>query len=401
MEIQEALRWTDELIFARTGKHLDSLQRAILEGAWEGKGYKEIAEKYHCSGDHVKKSASEFWKLLSDLLGENVRKKNVRSLVENGVFSFYNDAVHIGNNINVCDDPENHSKKPKNRSPSNTSKESQPRHDLSQAPEYDHPLYNFTNELAILKQWILEEKSRIVILTGLSGIGKTALARQLVEQIKDNFVRILWRSHRKFPSLNALQSNIIEFLAAPSPLKNPSMINYFNSRSSILDYLRNHRCLIILDDFHETLTPGEFIGHYRPEYQNYGQLLNEIGQLNHNSCLLLLSWEKPLEIATLEAENIYCKTLPIPGLGKSASQLLTARKLKDKHQWSRLIELYNGNPLWLNIIATAILDLFNGSVQQFLSYSTLYLGDLEPILKQHYQRLCESEKILLRWLAQQ
>ena len=66
-----------------------------------------------------------------------------------------------------------------------------------------------------------------------------------------------------------------------------------------------------------------------------------------------------------------------------------------------MIELYNGNPLWLNIIATAILDLFNGSVQQFLSYSTLYLGDLEPILKQHYQRLCESEKILLRWLAQQ
>ncbi len=404
MEIQEALRWTDELIFARTGKHLDSLQRAILEGAWEGKGYKEIAEKYHCSGDHVKKSASELWKLLSDLLGEDVKKKNVRSLVENGVFSFYNDVVNdvvnIGNQINLCNELYNHPNSKKKRSPS-TPNNTEPRHDLSQAPEYDHPLYNCTDSLAILKQWILEEKSRIVILTGLSGIGKTALARQLVEQIKDNFDRILWRSHRKFPSLNALQSNIIEFLAPASPLKNPSMINYFNSRSSILDYLRNHHCLIILDDFHETLTSGEFIGHYRPEYQNYGQLLNEIGQLNHNSCLLLLSWEKPLEIATLEAENIYCKTLPIPGLGKSASQLLTARKLKDKHQWSRLIELYNANPLWLNIIATAILDLFNGSVQKFLSYSTLYLGDLEPILKQHYQRLCESEKILIRWLAQQ
>ena len=38
MEIQEALQWTDELIFTTTGKHLDSLQRAILEGAWQGKG---------------------------------------------------------------------------------------------------------------------------------------------------------------------------------------------------------------------------------------------------------------------------------------------------------------------------------------------------------------------------
>ena len=62
---------------------------------------------------------------------------------------------------------------------------------------------------------------------------------------------------------------------------------------------------------------------------------------------------------------------------------------------------YNGNPLWLNIIASTILDLFNGSVQEFLSYPTLFLGDLEPILKQHYQRLCESEQILLQWLANQ
>ena len=33
MEIQEALQWTDNLIFAKTGKHLDSLQGAILKGA--------------------------------------------------------------------------------------------------------------------------------------------------------------------------------------------------------------------------------------------------------------------------------------------------------------------------------------------------------------------------------
>ena len=55
MEIQDALQWTDELIFARTGKHLESLQRAILEGAWEGKGYKDISGDYHCSSDHVRK----------------------------------------------------------------------------------------------------------------------------------------------------------------------------------------------------------------------------------------------------------------------------------------------------------------------------------------------------------
>jgi hypothetical protein len=115
MEIQEALQWTDNLIFATTGKHLDSLQRAILEGAWEGKGYKDISDKYHCGNDHVRKSASELWKLLSDMLGEDVKKKNVRSLIENRIFSSFNNAeVQIGhhiNHINLCSDRYNHSKK--------------------------------------------------------------------------------------------------------------------------------------------------------------------------------------------------------------------------------------------------------------------------------------------------
>jgi hypothetical protein len=119
MEIQEALQWTDELIFATTGKHLDSLQRAILEGAWEGKGYKDISDKYHCSSDHVRKSASELWQLLSDMLGDDVKKKNVRSLIENRVFSYFNQGVqigNIGNNVNLCSDLYNHSKK-KDRPP--------------------------------------------------------------------------------------------------------------------------------------------------------------------------------------------------------------------------------------------------------------------------------------------
>ncbi|GAB4283975.1 MAG: hypothetical protein Fur0025_14420 [Oscillatoriaceae cyanobacterium] len=59
MEIQEALQWTDNLIFASTGKHLDSLQRAILEGVWNGKEYQDISEEYHCTKDHVRKSACD------------------------------------------------------------------------------------------------------------------------------------------------------------------------------------------------------------------------------------------------------------------------------------------------------------------------------------------------------
>lgn len=277
MEMQEALQWTDDLVFARTGKHLDSLQRAILEGVWEHQEYQDIAEKYHCSTDHIRKSASELWKILSDLLGDDVKKKNVRARIENGIFFYYNDGVQIGDQINLCRELYGHPKTGKKGSPdSATHNKSAPCHDLSQAPE-NICFYSRTDELATLKQWILKEHSRIITITGLSGIGKTALARQLVEDIKDNFDRILWRTHQRFLTLNALQSHLAEFFAPPSPTKNSSVINSLNAHNSLLDYLRSQRWLIILDDFQETLNPGEFIGNYCPEYQKYGQWIQEMG----------------------------------------------------------------------------------------------------------------------------
>ncbi|TAH17572.1 MAG: ATPase, partial [Oscillatoriales cyanobacterium] len=56
----------------------------------------------------------------------------------------------------------------------------------------------------------------------------------------------------------------------------------------------------------------------------------------------------------------------------------------------------------LNIIAATIWELFDGSVSLFLADGTdLFLGDLEPILESHLERLSESEKKALYWLASQ
>ena len=57
--------------------------------------------------------------------------------------------------------------------------------------------------------------------------------------------------------------------------------------------------------------------------------------------------------------------------------------------------------MWLNTPAAAIQDLFNGNVSDFLSYDSLVLGDLEYLLHQHFQRLSDSEKQVMSWLANQ
>ncbi len=89
------------------------------------------------------------------------------------------------------------------------------------------------------------------------------------------------------------------------------------------------------------------------------------------------------------------------GLGEFAAEILAEKELNNEHKWSELIQLHRGNPSWINITAATIADLFNGSVDRFLSYPSLFLGDLEPILEEYYQRLSPSEKMLILWLANQ
>ena len=398
MDIQKAIEWTDEQVFSKTGKHLDSLQRTILEGTLENQTYKQVAEDFHCTKDHTKRVASELWKLLSDVLGENIKKSNVRSIIEKAKFSqisnFISDYIHIGGDINFCNEhcPDHKSKKaPKNRSPSTPSNQkAKKRYDFTEAPEFA-PIYNRSNEITRLKGWMLDEKIRIVNLCGLPGMGKTALARELVEQIKENFDCILWRNCSNTLTLQCLKTQLIEFLSANGEIQLPSVI----------DYLRSHSCLIILDELQELFASGELAGTYLPDCQDYGKFWEQLARSPHQSCFLLLSWETPTEIVSLERENRHCRSLKLGGLGESAVDILDSKGLTDSDKWGELIRIYGGNPSWLNIIASTIQDLFDGSVDRFLSYPSLFLGDLESRLQGYYQRLSASEKLVIRWLANQ
>lgn len=95
----------DELVFAQTGQHLDSLQVAILKGVLNGQKYAEVAKDYNCTSGHAKDEAYELWRVLSKALGEDLNKSNVRATVERlGVANSYShlvNPVQVGS-INLC-----------------------------------------------------------------------------------------------------------------------------------------------------------------------------------------------------------------------------------------------------------------------------------------------------------
>lgn len=394
MDIQEVLNWTNQQVFAKTGKHLDSLQKSILEGIWEHQDYQSIAENNDRSYDHVKKEAWKLWKLLSDVIGEDVKKSNVCSLLEQAEISPISnraDVLQIGisnSQYNICGEQP--------RSPSNSnsppSKNQPTIIDLTDAPELTD-YYPRPAEESTLKQWILEAGMRLITLYGLSGIGKSALTVKVIEDIQTEFDYIIWRSLENRPPFSTLQTDLYQFFSQSQP----------NPCATLIEYLRSFRCLIILDDVQNLFKSGQIAGQYLAEYEEYGKFFKQLATSSHSSCVILLSWENSRELATLEAEKRPLRSLYISGLeAESAKQILNDKGLHDENQWEELIRLYQGHPCWLNIIASTILELFNGNLSLFLSNPTeLFLGDVEPLLLAHLERLSEAEKTVMGWLAVQ
>lgn len=65
MDTQELVNYLDELLYDSTGKHIDSLQVAILKGVLKGEKYQDIAKEYKCSATHAKDEAYKLWRLFS------------------------------------------------------------------------------------------------------------------------------------------------------------------------------------------------------------------------------------------------------------------------------------------------------------------------------------------------
>ncbi|MEG3922330.1 ATPase [Microcoleus sp. T3_A4] len=414
MDVEEALEFVDHLAWTTTGKHLDSLQKAILRGAWENQKYKEIAQHHNRSEKYVKEVGFKLWKLLSVALeDEEVCKANFRAKLENlrffsNVSLVGNGCVKIGNfsadNIHYPKVSQSESLQEETFNEKTTSSEPKVHLDLADAPE-PNLFYNRTSELTTLENWIVG-RTRLITILGLSGIGKTALTLQLISQIQHEFdYIIIYRSLRNSPPLQTLQTDLIQFCRGGAPVPAPSVSAPSPEERAttgglpLLEYLRSHRCLIILDDIQTIFSSQQLAGNYQPGYENYGAFFKQITESSHNSCLILLSWEKPREIATLESENRPCKTLQLNGLGPEAQEIFREKGLAEPEKWSELIDLYRGNPLWLNIVATMIQDLLGGSVSEFLSYDTLFLGDLESLLHQQCDRLTASEQQAMGWLA--
>ncbi|WP_257999245.1 NB-ARC domain-containing protein [Fischerella thermalis] len=261
--------------------------------------------------------------------------------------------------------------------------------------------YGRTEELAILEQLILEDRCRLVAIVGMGGIGKSALSVKLTEQIKNNFEYVIWRSLREAPPIQAILANLIQFLSDEQETEANLPESLCDRVSRLIDYLRQYRCLLILDNMESILRGGSLAGVYREGYEWYGELLRRVGETSHSSCLVVTSREKPKEVASLQGKTLCVRSFQLSGMNSvDGQEILKVKGLCGVEEECRaIVERYGGNPLALKIVATAILDVFDGKVSEFLQQNTAVFGDIHDILEQQFERLSHLEKDIMYWLA--
>lgn len=386
MTITEVLQYVDRLVKKQTGEHLDDLQKTVIQGLWQGKTYNQIADECGYDKNYIGDVSRKLFKILSEQLNENIDKYNFCWTIERAKNSQLLGLVnsHITWCVNSPKADREQSITDEKKITKNTGY-----YDLTLAPKITH-FCDRTTELQTLSHWLTTQNPRLISVLGLSGIGKTTLVKQFVDLNLQQFDVVIWKSIKLSQSLDTIITEIFALI-------NPEPIQTDNKLTQLFNLLRQQRCLIILDDVQELFTSG-LAGQYKTEYKDYKTFFTMMTEIEHQSSLILIGQEQCQEMLCLDEELYPVKCLELEGLNNT--EILKNMGLKDEESWLTLLNLYEGNPVYLKSIANLIKNIFLGKVSEFLNEGSLLVTeDIKYSFNELFDRLSPSEQQIVLELS--
>ena len=257
--------------------------------------------------------------------------------------------------------------------------------------------YGRTHELLNLQQWLVDERCRVVVVSGMGGIGKTALVTELVNTIAPEFKKVVWRSLFEQPLVDELLTDWLEVLSASDSLEVPTKID--QQITELMQLLSSSRYLFVLDDVQSLMASGE----KTKLSESYDKLFQYLIQQSHQSSFILISSDPLKNLVSLPTKKTnQVRFLEVKGLAEPDAQkvLLNGKTFTDSEQGllSELMNLYGSNPLILKLLSPKLADVSIESVTKFIKQNTLVMEEIVRQFLKSDEEISELETRILCWL---
>jgi tetratricopeptide (TPR) repeat protein len=339
----EALEWLDRLVLTQTGDRLSELQRTLLEQVWQGRTYPEIADRYGCTEGHAKDVGSDLWKLLSEILGDRITKKNLRVTL----------LRHL-----------------------------QARCDLSaqavQPPEDTSNFVGRTGAIAHLDT-LIAQKAKVIVIQGEGGLGKTTLAQHYL-QFKGFEVVLELLMAKEPQNITPAERVVEEWLK--QDFQDETGLGFGISLERLKRHLRQRRVGILIDNLEPALdAQGQFLPHHR----HYVDLLSVLASPQGQGVTLITSRDRLCE------PSVTTHHYRLPGLALDPWQEFFAPQMPIHEPTLQVMHhAYGGNAKAMGILAGAIQAEYDSDMSAYWQQSQdalLAPTDLKNLIDSQLTRL--------------
>jgi len=244
----------------------------------------------------------------------------------------------------------------------------------------------------------LIQQNRIVIIEGLSGIGKTALATFYAHNTANTYKAVAWHEIQVDESISTLIESIAEKLKAQGQEFLHSKVwgkqqSQLTTIKSLIEQLRKEKILLVLDSFEIFLDDDHKL---KAEFEN---LIDELFRSSFNSNVILTTKIKPRPHPRLL--NQY-STIELKGLTDLDSTTLLS-ELANKHNIQldvsseqQIYKATQGHPMALNFVVAAL--IYGESIQFLLkNLQAVVASEVAPhLINLLYAKLPNDAQRLLK-----